>query len=46
MALNAFKRPGFKLAQSGVMLPDLQSDALGQRELDLEDDEGGTEDIS
>ena len=37
--LKAIYRPGFKLAKAGVMLLDLQSDAVGQRELDLEDDD-------
>ena len=37
--LKAIYRPGFKLAKAGVILLDLQSDAVGQRELDLEDDD-------
>lgn len=34
--LQAIYRPGFKLAKAGVMLLDLQSDAVLQHELDLE----------
>ena len=41
MGLKAIYRPGFKLAKAGVMLLDLQSDAVGQRELDLEGDDEG-----
>ena len=41
MGLKAIYRPGFKLAKAGVMLLDLQSDAVGQRELDLGDDDDG-----
>jgi DNA polymerase V len=37
--LKAIYRPGFKLAKAGVMLLDLQSDTLAQKELDLEDDD-------
>ena len=39
LGLKAIYRPGFKLAKAGVMMLDLQSDAVGQRELDLEDDD-------
>jgi DNA polymerase V len=40
LGLRAIYRPGFKLAKAGVMLLDLQSDAVRQGELDLEDDDG------
>jgi DNA polymerase V len=36
--LRAIYRPGFKMAKAGVMLLELQSDAVQQRELALEDD--------
>jgi DNA polymerase V len=38
--LKAIYRPGFKMAKAGVMLMELQSAAVQQTELDLEDDEG------
>ena len=37
--LRAIYRPGFKLAKAGVMLLDLQSAAVQQGELDLQDDD-------
>ena len=37
--LKAIYRPGFKMAKAGVMLLDLQSDAVEQHELALEDDD-------
>lgn len=36
--LKAIYRPGFKMAKAGVMLLELQSDAVQQQELALEDD--------
>ena len=40
--LRAIYRPGFKLAKAGVMLLDLQSDAIVQGELALEEDDAPT----
>lgn len=37
--LKAIYRPGFKMAKAGVMLLDLQSDSIEQRELALDDDD-------
>lgn len=37
--LRAIYRPGFKMAKAGVMLLELQSDSVQQRELALEDDD-------
>jgi hypothetical protein len=37
--LRAIHRLGFKMAKAGVILLDLQSDAVEQQELALEDDE-------
>lgn len=34
--LRAIYRPGFKLAQAGVMLLDIRPDSIGQSELALE----------
>ena len=41
MGLEAIYRPDFKLAKAGVMLPDRQSVAVGQRDLDLDSDGKG-----
>jgi DNA polymerase V len=38
--LGAIYKPGYKYAKAGVMLMELQSDALEQQELDLEPEEG------
>jgi DNA polymerase V len=40
--LRAIYQPGFQLAKAGVMLLDLQSDAVVQAELPLEDDDTST----
>ena len=40
--LRTIYRPGFKLAKAGVMLLDLQSDAIVQGELALEEDDAPT----
>jgi DNA polymerase V len=38
LGLNAIYRDGFDYAKAGVMLMDLQSDQVQQKELDLEDE--------